>query len=100
MPLRQERCQRRSIRLPGYDYSSPGAYFVTICVREGECLLGDVVGAEMRLNEFGRIAQEFWAGVPGHFPALPALRVAAVKNQKTHAGSDRRLLPVQDQQVD
>ena len=65
---RQGRRQRRSIRLPGYDYSSPGAYFVTICVREGKCLLGDVVGAEMRFNELGRMAHEFWAEVPGHFP--------------------------------
>ena len=68
MPHRQGRRQRRSTRLPGYDYSSPGAYFVTICVREGECLLGEVVGAEMRFNEFGRIAHEFWADVPVHFP--------------------------------
>jgi hypothetical protein len=27
------RHQRRSVRMPGYDYSSPGAYFVTICTR-------------------------------------------------------------------
>jgi len=26
--------QRRSIRLKGYDYSNPGAYFVTICVQD------------------------------------------------------------------
>ena len=32
MPYIPERHHRRSIRLPGYDYSQPGMYFVTICV--------------------------------------------------------------------
>ena len=68
MPDKHRRRQRRSIRLPGYDYASPGAYFVTICVRQGECLLGDVVNAEMQWNEFGRLAHDFWARVPVHFP--------------------------------
>ncbi|MFZ5909606.1 MAG: hypothetical protein ACOYYU_06290, partial [Chloroflexota bacterium] len=35
---------RRSIRLKGYDYSQPGAYFVTIVVWQRECLLGEIVG--------------------------------------------------------
>ena len=30
---------RRSIRLKGYDYLSAGAYFVTICVKNRECIL-------------------------------------------------------------
>ena len=33
--------QRRSIRLPAYDYGDPGAYFVTICTHERQCLLED-----------------------------------------------------------
>jgi putative transposase len=51
---------RRSIRLAGYDYASSGAYFVTICVQGGECLLGKVVDGEMQLNEWGQIAAEAW----------------------------------------
>jgi putative transposase len=54
--------------LPGYDYTSPRAYFITICVRGGECLLGEVGNAEMRLNELGQIPHGFWAQVPVHFP--------------------------------
>ncbi len=30
--------QRRSIRLPSYDYRAAGAYFVTICTRRGACI--------------------------------------------------------------
>ena len=51
---------RRSIRLKDYDYASAGCYFVTICVRGGECLLGKIVDGRIVLNEFGRIAQESW----------------------------------------
>ena len=51
---------RRSIRLPGYDYRSAGAYFVTICVQGGECLLGEAVDGEMRLSEWGQSAAESW----------------------------------------
>jgi putative transposase len=59
---------RRSIRLPGYDYTSPGAYFVTICVRGRECLLGEIVDGEMRLNEWGRIAAESWQWLGQQYP--------------------------------
>ena len=33
---------RRSIRLKGYDYSQDGAYFVTVCVKDRDHLLGSV----------------------------------------------------------
>jgi len=59
---------RRSIRLPHYDYSQAGAYFVTICVYQRECLLGEIVGGEMILNEYGKIADSCWREIPNHFP--------------------------------
>ena len=51
---------RHSIRLKGYDYSQAGAYFVTICVHERECLFGEIVDGAMQVNEFGRITAEEW----------------------------------------
>jgi len=51
---------RRSIRLKGYDYSQPGAYFVTICTHERARLFGRVVDEEMVLNAFGEIVWEEW----------------------------------------
>ncbi len=59
---------RQSIRLRQYDYSWPGAYFVTLCVREKECVLGDIVDGEMRLSEWGHIVHTFWDAIPEHFP--------------------------------
>ena len=59
---------RRSIRLPGYDYAQPGAYFVTINTYRRELLFGDVVNGEMQLNVYGRVAATFWERIPHHFP--------------------------------
>ena len=55
-----EKYHRRSIRLQYYDYASPGYYFVTVCCHYRECLLGDVVGGAMKLNEYGRVVQLAW----------------------------------------
>ncbi len=57
-----EKHHRRSIRLKGYDYSSPGAYFVTICTRGRECVLDDpvVIG----------IITDVWYALPGWFPTI------------------------------
>ncbi len=63
-----ERHHRRSIRLPGYDYAQPGAYFVTICTHDGEPLFGDVIDGIMQLNRFGRIVQACWYDLPRHYP--------------------------------
>lgn len=54
------RHHRRSIRLKGYDYTQPGAYFITICTHERAHLFGAVVEGEMRLNEWGEIVREEW----------------------------------------
>jgi putative transposase len=51
---------RRSIRLKGYDYSQPGAYFITICTHQRECLFGKIVDGQMQLNQFGKIVQSHW----------------------------------------
>ena len=41
--------KRKIIRLPEYDYSSPGAYFVTICTKDRKCILSNIsVGADSR----------------------------------------------------
>ncbi len=51
---------RRSIRLPGFDYTSAGAYFLTIRAEHGLCLFGDIRDGEMFLSEAGKIAEEEW----------------------------------------
>jgi REP element-mobilizing transposase RayT len=51
---------RRSIRLEGYDYTQRGAYWITIVTYQRQCLFGEVVNGEMRLNECGQIAHNEW----------------------------------------
>jgi REP element-mobilizing transposase RayT len=59
---------RRSIRLRGYDYTSGGAYFVTVNTHARECLFGQIAGDELSLNAYGEIALECWLEIPTHCP--------------------------------
>ncbi len=38
--------KRKPTRLKGYDYSTPGAYFVTICTHNRKCLLSNIIVGE------------------------------------------------------
>ena len=55
-----DRHHRRSIRLKDYDYSQEGAYFVTICTYQRQCLFGEISNGEMRLNEIGLVVRKEW----------------------------------------
>ena len=59
---------RRSIRLKGYDYAQPGAYFVTVVTQERECLFGEVMEGGMHLSPAGNIAQGEWQRLSARFP--------------------------------
>jgi len=56
--------KRKNPRLSQFDYSSPGAYFVTICTKDMKQFLGNItVGrglalAENNLSIYGKIADE------------------------------------------
>lgn len=52
--------KRKNIRLKGFDYSSEGAYFITIVTKDREPLFGEIVGEEMVLNDLGKIVAEEW----------------------------------------
>jgi len=51
---------RQSIRLHGYDYSRKGAYFITICAKNRQCLFGKITNDKMVLNKYGKIVQDEW----------------------------------------
>ena len=58
---------RRSIRLKDYDYSQQGAYFVTICTKNRECLFGEIVASKIRLNQSGELIQQIWYELPNRY---------------------------------
>jgi len=59
--------QRKNIRLINYDYSTPGLYFVTVCVKNFKCLLGKVNDQQMVLSEPGKIVREKWLWLRNNF---------------------------------
>ena len=56
--------KRRTTRLKGYDYNMPGYYFITICTRDKQKLLCDIVGTglldgpQIRMLPMGKIAEK------------------------------------------
>ena len=52
--------QRHSIRLREYDYSKAGAYFVTLCTQNRECLFGEIRDGGMRWNDAGEMVIDEW----------------------------------------
>jgi len=69
----------KQYRLPGYDYSGGGYYFVTICTQDRLNILR-CVGTDPRvrssykkqpcglLSEFGNLCQQWWLKIPDKFP--------------------------------
>ena len=67
---------RKPTRLKNYDYSSPGAYFLTICVKDMRCLLSSVVGADdpggphVCLTYRGTIVADVLEKTETHYPDI------------------------------
>ena len=55
-----------SARLPSWDYTSGGYYFITICTLNRACFFGEVIKGEMQLSRLGEIGRRFWAEIPNH----------------------------------
>lgn len=70
MKFDPQKYHRRSIRLPDYDYSQPGAYFITIVTRGRDCLFGEIRNGAMYLNDTGRIVWDVWNSLPARYPQI------------------------------
>jgi REP element-mobilizing transposase RayT len=70
MVMNPSQPNRRSLRLPEYDYGAAGAYFVTICTRDRISLFGEIDHGTMMLNEFGEIVAVCRSDLPRHFPNI------------------------------
>ena len=68
--------KRKKIRLTQYDYSTPNAYFITICTEGRRNLFWRNVGAitdrpeNVPLTKLGTIVQQSIADIPKHYPAI------------------------------
>ncbi|MCJ7524623.1 MAG: transposase [Candidatus Aminicenantes bacterium] len=61
---------RRSLRLKGWDYSSPHYYFITICTKDRQCLFGEITNSIITLNTAGEMLNEEWRNIPSRFDFL------------------------------
>ncbi len=61
---------RKLNRMRGFDYSSSGAYFITICIYRRLPLLGDIVNGNMILNRAGEMIKSVWDEMPAFYPGI------------------------------
>lgn len=65
--------KRKTIRIKDYDYSNPGAYFITICTAKREMLFWNNVGADIirpqniQLSRIGKIAEQGILQIETHY---------------------------------
>ncbi|MBN1295126.1 MAG: transposase [Candidatus Latescibacteria bacterium] len=98
---------RQSIRLKGYDYSEMGAYFITICVQNHICLLGNIEDGEMALNDAGRLVEKWLCKIEQKFKDV-FLDVCVIMPNHIHCivvlgnfvGADPRVCPYSNNDPD
>ena len=105
---REAKHHRRSIRLPDYDYTSEGAYFITIVTHQRELLFGEVNGDEIELNTLGCIVETEWRKtaivrpyvqldeyivMPNHFHAILFINYADIPDAQNKVRADRGIKP-------
>ena len=61
---------RKTVRLRGHDYASPGAYSITVCTHARACNLGTVDEDRVVLSPEGEIVRAVWQDLPCHFPGI------------------------------
>ena len=66
--------KRKSTAIPNYDYSQPGAYFITLCVEKRRPILGKIDSSpQVVLSSIGKIVSDVWYSLPQRFPCLDAI---------------------------
>jgi REP element-mobilizing transposase RayT len=64
------RYNRKSPRAAWWDYTSAGAYFITICTIRRAHYFGEIKNGIMNLSPCGVVADACWKNIPNHFPGI------------------------------
>ena len=67
MSLDTQKHHRHSVRLKGYDYSQPGAYFLTLVTWQRACLFGKILDGEVQLHDLGNVVKHEWKRLAQRF---------------------------------
>ena len=95
--------KRKSIRLSDYDYSQNGAYFITICTKDRQCVLWDSVGTGIarppRLSHYGTVVDNAIQNIPKHYAGTSIDTYAVMPNHvhlllRIAGDKDGRAMPV------
>ncbi len=72
-----ELSKRKPNRLKNFDYSSAGAYFVTVCTKDRRCILGKVVGEDIilpkysvELSSYGTVVKNAIENISVHYNGI------------------------------
>lgn len=88
---------RRSIRLQGYNYSQKGAYFITLCAQNRQCVFGNIVDGEMQLNDAGQMVLRWYSELENKFPDIECDAFVCMPNHVhfivVNVGADLRVRP-------
>ncbi len=78
--------ERKPNRLKGYNYSQNGIYFLTICTKDKNCILGRIVGGgdldapKMMLSEYGIITEKYIQSVNQSYRHISVMNYVVMPN--------------------
>ena len=78
--------KRKQIRIQNYNYSTPGAYFITICTTNKQNLFWNSVGADsirphhLPLSHIGKIAEQGILQIESHYDAVSVDKYCIMPN--------------------
>ncbi|MDB5226883.1 MAG: transposase [Bacteroidota bacterium] len=110
MTLFKNKYRSESHRLYSWDYSQAAIYFLTVCIEEQECLLGEIENNQMILNGYGQIVEQelkksieirdnmkfhVWVIMPNHIHIL----VEIIHPVDTHSSAYPNNTPADDMHI-
>lgn len=85
--MNKKMTQRKKNRLTDYDYSKPGAYFITICTDKHKCLFWrknehPLLKPEYtkQLSEYGKLVDKAIKDIPDHYPFVSVDKYVVMPN--------------------
>lgn len=72
--------KRKHPRLKDYDYSQNGAYYITICVEDHQCLLGRIENQRVCLSDYGETAKKYIEEIETHYQFVRLVNYVVMPN--------------------
>ena len=99
--------KRKPTRLKDFDYSSIGAYFVTICTKNKVHYFGEIYDDTMHFTGIGEYAESCVKEINEHFPIAEVLEYVVMPNhvhllihiESSHLSTDKNTFGPQSQNL-